>query len=191
MKLEFEKNKTLIIQLKKGNEKAYEYLVNRFHKKLCTYATSLTNNPIIAEDIVQNVLIKTWEKREHLKTEYLIDRYLYKSVYNEFIDHYRKRQSTLTLENKFNNALERTLEENELMIDKYIKLVNKEICNLPPKCKQVFILSKKEGLTNMEISEYLNISIKTVEGQVTKAFSILRKNLKHIPPNILFITLGL
>lgn len=66
-------------------------------------------------------------------------------------------------------------DDNEL--ERLIAIVNREINNLPPKCQSVFLLSKKEGLTNYEISEYLNISVKTVEAQITKAFSILKRKL--------------
>jgi RNA polymerase sigma-70 factor (ECF subfamily) len=61
------------------------------------------------------------------------------------------------------------------------KLLNESISNLPKKCKEVFILSKKDGLTNIEIAEYLNISIKTVESHITQAFKLLKKS---IPVNL-------
>jgi len=57
------------------------------------------------------------------------------------------------------------------------KKINNEIEKLPPKCKQIFSLSKKEGLTNIEISSHLGISIKTVESQITIAFSRLKEKL--------------
>ena len=58
-----------------------------------------------------------------------------------------------------------------------IRCLNAEIEKLPKKCKHIFLLNKKEGLTHIEISEYLNISIKTVEGHITKAFKILEEKL--------------
>ena len=58
-----------------------------------------------------------------------------------------------------------------------IKLMNAEIDNLPSKCKEIFLMNKKEGLTHTEISEYLNISTKTVEGHITRAFKILTEKL--------------
>lgn len=58
---------------------------------------------------------------------------------------------------------------------KLLKAVKKVVQRLPPKCKKIFELSKKEGLTNIEIAEHLNLSIKAVEAQITKAFSTIRK----------------
>ena len=69
-------------------------------------------------------------------------------------------------------------------------MFKKEIENLPPKCKQTFLLSKQDGLTNIEIAEYLNVSIKSVEAHITKAFSILRKNVGDRTNGILFLLFG-
>lgn len=77
---------------------------------------------------------------------------------------------------KYFNALDTVLEEedgNDLI--NLINLVKKEIENLPPKCKETFLLSKEDGLTNEEIAAYLNVSIKSVEAHITKAFNSLRK----------------
>ena len=81
-------------------------------------------------------------------------------------------------------------EEDEKSIDKLMKIVKNEIENLPPKCKQTFLLSKQEGLTNIEIAEYLNVSIKSVEAHITKAFSILRKVIGDKVDGILFLLFG-
>jgi len=64
-------------------------------------------------------------------------------------------------------------------ISKTIGVDKKVIEQLPPKCKETLLLSKKEGLTNIEIAEYLDVSIKTVEGQISKAFKILREKLNE------------
>lgn len=71
-----------------------------------------------------------------------------------------------------------------------IEIVNNEIQKLPPKCQKVFILSKKEGLTNNEIADYLNISIKTVEAQITKAFVILKNKLGEKYAHIMLLIFG-
>ncbi|WP_445747751.1 sigma factor-like helix-turn-helix DNA-binding protein [Polaribacter sp.] len=71
-----------------------------------------------------------------------------------------------------------------------VLIVKKEIENLPPKCKQIFLLSKEEGLTNIEIAEYLNVSIKSVEAHITKAFGILRSAIGNKIDGILFLLFG-
>lgn len=188
---DFHNNDVLIEALRSGDESAYAYLIETYHHKLCVYANSLVKNVYSAEDIVQNVFIRIWEQRTRLKTDHALKSFLYKLVYNEFIDLYRKNQSLFSLEKSYYEALNGIVNEDDSeSFQRVLNVVNKEIQNLPPKCKQVFILSKKEGLTNIEIAEHLDVSIKTVEAQITKAFSILRASLDEKVKNILFLLFG-
>ena len=188
---DYSDNNVLIESLRVGDEKAYTYLIDTYHYKLCVYANSLVKNIYSAEDIVQNVFIKVWEQRTRLKSDHAIKSFLYKLVYNEFIDLYRKNQSLFSLEKTYYDALNSVvLEDDHESFQRILKVVNKEIESLPPKCKEVFILSKKEGLTNIEIAEHLDVSIKTVEAQITKAFSILRSSLEERIKNVLFLVFG-
>ncbi|WP_281234952.1 RNA polymerase sigma factor [Flavobacterium gelatinilyticum] len=188
MTADYHNNEILIESLRNGDEKAYTYLIDTYHHKLCVYANSLVKNVYSAEDIVQNVFIKVWEQRTRLKTDHALKSFLYKLVYNEFIDLYRKNQSLFSLEKSYYDALNGIVqEEDSEAFQRVLNAVNKEIQNLPPKCKEVFILSKKEGLTNIEIAEHLDVSIKTVEAQITKAFSILRTSLEEKVKSVLFL----
>lgn len=177
MKQVYLDNEKLIAELKNGKESAYAFLVDTYNHKLCCYAMGLTNDKDMAEDIVQNIFIKTWEKRKNLNSKFSIKSYLYKSVYNEFIDQNRKRQSVTVLEKKYIEMLDTVVDIDEDRLEKLILLVRQEIENLPPKCRKVFFMSKEEGLSNIEIADRLNLSIKTVEAQMTKAFARLRAKM--------------
>lgn len=191
MESKFSSQIDLINALKKGDESAYSFLVTFYHKKLCVYALSLTNDYDLAEDIVQNVFISVWKNRFKLKENFVVKSYLYKSVYNEFIDQYRKQKIVLTLEKKYIDALTYILEDDdEKSLDRLLKIVKKEIEKLPPKCKQTFLLSKEEGLTNIEIAEHLDVSIKSVEAHITKAYAILRKSIGDKINGIFFLLFG-
>ncbi|WP_209400086.1 RNA polymerase sigma factor [Pseudozobellia sp. WGM2] len=190
MKTDFSDNEFFIQHLKNGNEHAYEYLVEKYHHRLCVYANSLVNDKDQAEDIVQNVLIRTWERRHNLKTDFTIKSFLYKSVHNEFIDQYRKQKSVTALEKKYIEELERFTEKDEVFFEKLLSIVQKEIQNLPPKCKKIFLMSKQEGFSNVEIAEHLNLSKKAIEYHITKAFAILRKKANSDVEPILFLLYG-
>jgi RNA polymerase sigma-70 factor (ECF subfamily) len=183
-------NSQFIEALKLGDSKAYTILVDIYHHKLCIYAYSLTNDQNAAEDIVQNVFIRTWKKRNQLRSDFEIRSFLYKSVYNEFIDEYRKQKLVVPLEKKYIDALTTIVEnEDEHALERKIKLIKREIQKLPPKCQEIFMLSKLEGLTNMEIAEYKQLTVKSVEAHITKAFNILRKSIGddiHIVRFLLF-----
>ena len=168
-------NNFLVHRLKIGDETAYDSLIDTYSQRLYGYALSLTRDRAQSQDILQNVFLKTWEKRKKLDIHTSLNNFLYRAVYNEFINQYKKKRAAMVLEQKYYDSLEKAvLAQDDPSYEHITKEISKEIKRLPPKCQQVFILSKQEGLTNTEISKYLNVSIKTVEAQITKAFHILR-----------------
>ena len=190
MKKLFNNQKDFIKHLKKGDDFAYSHLLDLHYKELCDYATSLARDDFKSEDIVQNVIVRMWNKREKLNTDMSIKNYLYKSVYNEFIDQYRKDLSVSILERKYIEGIDYFIEnEGDSKARRLMEIVTKEIKQLPKKCKETFLLSKKSGLSYKEIADFQNLSVNTVENQMTKALSILRKKLKNNMKFLLFLLL--
>ncbi|WP_150452308.1 RNA polymerase sigma factor [Arenibacter lacus] len=171
-------DKLLVSRLKNGEEAAYIALVNRYSQQLFVYALGLSKDHAQAQDIIQNVFLKAWEQRKNMEIHTSLKNFLYRFVYNEFINQYKRKRSTKILEETYFRSLEKAvLAQNEPSHQEIIQKISNEIASLPPKCQQVFTLSMREGLTNREIAEYLNISIKTVEAQITKAYKILREKV--------------
>ncbi len=188
--MDFDNTEILIDRLRNGEEKAFIYLVDWYNHRLFGYALTLTNDHALAEDILQNVFLRTWEQRKKLHITSSLQNYLFKSVYNEFINQYKKKRSTMILEQKFFEGLEKAVvTHDDSSLEKVIARITSEIQELPPKCKEVFLLSRKEGLTNLEIAHHLNVSIKTVEAQITRAFKILRDRLDVKYETVLFFLL--
>ncbi|WP_298367410.1 RNA polymerase sigma-70 factor [uncultured Lutibacter sp.] len=190
MKKDFSNNKILIKEFKKGNEKALNYIVETYHHRLCLYIYSLSNDYDGAKDSVQNVFMKLWEKRSQLPEIKSFKSYLYKAAYNDFLNQIRGRKETLIFEKIHIETIGSIESENSEDLDEKIKAVKSEIENLPPKCKEIFLMSKQEGLTYIEISEHLNISLKTVEGQMLNAFKKLKSKLGN-KINLLFLIFDL
>lgn len=188
----FKNSDVLLKELKKGNEKAISFLMEKYHHDLCVYANNLCGNYDEAKDIVQNVFLKLWEKRQKINEIKSFKSYLYKAVFNRFINEYRKNSKFLVFEKEYIDSLNELVNSSEVdLLHQKIELVKKEIENLPSKCKKVFLMSKQDGLTNIEIADYLNISAKTVENHITKAFKILRKNAGEKIKTILFLLFDL
>ena len=167
--------KEFVLLLKSGDESAFTELINKYNRRLFAYAISLSGDYSLAKDIVQDVFLKTYEFRKRLNPEFSIEGFLYRSVYNQFINVYHKNKSLLKVHDEYVRFLNQIIDESkDSEFDKLIKIVNESINNLPKRCKEIFVLSKKEGYTNLEISEILNISIKTVEAQITIAFKSIR-----------------
>nr|WP_299387606.1 RNA polymerase sigma-70 factor [Allomuricauda sp.] len=191
MKKAFSNQKKFIKQLRKGVPFAYNQLVEIYYKNLCNYAYNLTKDDFKSEDIVQNVIVKLWQHRKKLNPNISLKNYLYKSVYNEFVDQYRKETAVTALEKKYFEGLNSFIETHDEDNKSLMALLEKEIAGLPNKCKETFLLSKKEGLTYTEIAEYQKVSVNTVEKQMVKAFAILRKKIGEKMHTMLFVLFGI
>ena len=184
-------NSIFIKKLKKGDEKAYSYLMDKYYQSLCVFANVFTKDSAMSEDIVQNVIIKFWSNRKKIDYNIHLKKYLNKSVYNEFINQYRKNKNLISLEEKHLEALKEVIENDENDIVKMTNKLNEEINKLPKKCRKVLLLSKKEGLTHDEIAKYLEISNKTVEGNISRAFKILYDSIGEQIESLLLMFFGI
>ncbi|RTE54078.1 RNA polymerase sigma-70 factor [Arenibacter aquaticus] len=192
MSANYTNQKKLLKHLKKGKTPAYTYLVDLYYEQLCNYAQNLARDDYQSEDIVQNVIVRIWQQRDKLNSNINIKNYLYRSVYNEFIDQYRRSNAITALEKKYIEGLDIVLEDEDFNnSERIMAMVMKTVENLPPKCRETFLLSKKEGLTYIEIAEYQNVSVNTVEKQIGKAIRIVRETLKDKIKTVLFLLLGL
>jgi RNA polymerase sigma-70 factor (ECF subfamily) len=186
---DFSDQNYLISQLKNGSENAFRYLYDLYYSEFCNYASNLCGNDDLAEDIVQQTMIKIWKKGADLKINTSLKGYLLKSIYYHFIDTQRKKKKESSkLEILKQEALLQFVDYSSEEIENLYQQIDIEIENLPKKCKEVFLLGKKEGLKYIEIADKLNISIKTVERHMSLALKKLRNKL-NISSSLLFLLL--
>lgn len=166
---------TLITLIKEGDRKAYKEVFAEYYHKLCVYILGFTSDRSLAEDVAQLSLLKLWEKKEKLRTDGSISGFLYKTAFNEFAAIYRKSKklNTAILEIK-QEGLQEMIELDKDVIEDRLLQVDKAIEALPSKCKEIFLLCKKDGKSYKEIAKGLNISVKTVENQIGKALKLIR-----------------
>lgn len=154
--------------------------LNRFFKynyqKAVQKSVRIVNDIPLAEDIVQECLVKIWEQRKGLGDK-PIEGYFYTMVRNKSIDYIRKKKlSIVPIEDQeISSPTSDNMEFEELQL-KIQNLVN----SLPERCRQIFVLSRFENMSHAEISEQLDISKKTIENQITKALKVLTKGLGKI-----------
>lgn len=167
-----------------------EIFKNNFNK-LRSFAFIMTQQSHLAEEIVQNVFLKLWEKKETIKVENSITSYLYKSVRNDCLNHIAHENIKLThrshslFQSKQNNTNGDA--DHKVIFSQLEKAIRKAIDQLPAQCRLIFELSRFENKKNREIAELLDISIKTVENQMGKALKILRAELIDYLPFLLLI----
>lgn len=135
----------------------------------------MLNDKAKAEDVVQDVFVQMWEKRNEINITRSLQSYLFQATRNKVIEWIRKEKLFLEYEKSERFKNEQVDVDHEA--EKYMRLekLYTYVRQLPPKCKEVFIMSKVNGLTYHEIAEELNISVKTVENQIGRALHLLRK----------------
>lgn len=150
----------------------------QFFKPLTVFSHKYIHDLELAEDVVQNVFLSLYESRNHLKIHGSLKSYLYRAVYNQTMDALRLESKKITAMNAHEIAQEEfrdPMEEAEF--EHKIQLA---LDALPQGCKNVFTLSRQDGLSNKDISMRLNISIRTVETQISKALKLLRQRVYTI-----------
>ncbi|SFW18237.1 RNA polymerase sigma-70 factor, ECF subfamily [Sinomicrobium oceani] len=187
----FSGNETACIsEIRSGNETAYRSVYLYFYERLCVYVLNFTGDREIAEDIVQEVFLKLWNNRKKLRPDGSLGGYLYRLTYNEYVNIYRQNlKQHRELELLRLKSLYELLHEEDEAFQEKVKQVTKIIEGLPPRCREIFILNKQQGLRHKEIAAQLDISVKTVENQVAKAMSLLRKKIAD-ETAVLLVLLG-
>lgn len=166
---------------------AFEELYNRYWQKLFAAAYDRIRLKEPCEEIIQEIFVSLWEKRQYLDIQVGVGPFLYKAVKYKVIDHYRRKltqQKHLYAVSK-NGYVDNSVEENVFLND-LKSHIEKVVLQLPPKCRSVYELSRIEQKSNKEIAIILNISEKTVEGHLTKALHTLRMSLGNCSLLIFF-----
>ncbi|MBD0825481.1 RNA polymerase sigma factor [Aestuariibaculum marinum] len=168
----------LVINFKNGDKEAFEKIYKLFYQDLNRFIQSYTKDRELSQDLVQNAFLKIWEIKESIDPKENLKSYLYKLVYNSFIDKIRKDKNfnNKIEEIKYQHFIENLEEDKELKL-KRLKAIEDSIEILPKKCKEIFILSKYNGLKYQQIADNLGISVNTVKVQISKAYKLLSRNL--------------
>lgn len=177
----------MIRRIKNGDGRTLELLFRRLYPQLCTYAQKFLHNIDDAEEIVQELFHTIWKHRDRLDENQSLHSYMFTSVKNRCLNLLESRknrskhaeimwylyvQQSTDNNNAHQSLLAKDLEES-------IKVA---VDHLPSECKKIFKLSRFEGLKYHEIAQQLNISLKTVETQMSRALSKLRIELREYFP---------
>jgi RNA polymerase sigma-70 factor (family 1) len=169
----------LLRLLNQGDKKAFEAIYDRYAQSLFRYVYNHTRIKEVSEEIVQEIFVSLWTKREDLNIESL-NAYLYRASKYQVLsyirsDKVRKKYAAefvLFLAGRHDNSLEEFMNVNDLQI-----MIEGAISKLPERCQTVFRLSRFENASIQEIAERLNISTGTVENYLSQALKHLRSSL--------------
>ncbi len=176
-----------IYDFKSGDTETFEGVFHAYYKALAVYAKTILKDMDEAEDIVQQVFISMWEKRENLEVRTSLRALLYKSVHNACLNRIKQQ----TVRTKYVAEVQYQSQEGKAddgMQQKELqKKIEQALEALPEQCGIIFRMSRFEHLKYQEIADQLGLSIKTVENQMGKALKIMKTHLKDYLPIALLI----
>lgn len=149
----------------------FEIFFRKWYMPLGMYAMRIVGDADDAEDLVENTFVKAWQAIQDGRKLDNFRSYMYLLVRNECIDFLRKKKNLADV-SEIPDVEEETIDTSER--DARIWRAMDE---LPEKCREIFLMSKRDGMSNEDIAEELDISIKTVKNQMTKAYTRLRESL--------------
>jgi len=172
-------DQTLLTLLRQGDKEAYTVIYDRYKNLLYNHAYKKLGDPEEVKDALQELFTNLWNKRADIPVAMNLSGYLYAGIRNRVLNLLSHKE----VEYKYLSSIQRFTPKEDYSTDLAIRekeladLIQKEIDQLPPKMREVFLLSRKENLTHQEIAGQLAISEQTVAKQVTNALRILRLRL--------------
>lgn len=169
-------------EIANGNQHAYRQLFTLLYPKLYRFVFSLTKNRELSEEIVSDVFINIWRKKENLPEVVNLKLYLYTSAKNISINYLSKlaREKTVNLDDLDPLISAPFINAEEALITKEMDMrIRNAIQALPPKAKLIFILIKENGFSYREAAEILNLSVSTVDNQLVIAIKKIAKTLHY------------
>lgn len=173
-------------RIREGDREAFKVLFQTHYEALCRYAFRYVDSPEVAEDLVQDVFFDVWKRRAAWQPTHSPRAFLYGAVRNQTLNHLRRVRAFRRLDEPGEPGEPLSLENPEASVH-YEELrqdTERAVLELPPRCRDVFILSREHELTYPEIAATLGISIKTVETHMGRALQHLRERLSRhrFPP---------
>lgn len=165
--------------LKLGDQRAYIEIYDRYKGPLQQYAYKKLGDMDEVEDILQELFIHIWNKREGFTLTTSLSGYLFTAVRHRIFNLYYKKQRETTYLNSLQEFIDREESTTELIVreKEFSLIIEKEISALPPRMKEVFLMSRNEGLTHKQIADRLGTSEQTVSTQIRNSLKILRARL--------------
>jgi RNA polymerase sigma-70 factor (ECF subfamily) len=161
-----------------GTRDTFRKVFDSCYEDLCRYAFTIVKDFDIAEDIVQSMFMKLWEMRESVDINTSVRSYLFRSVYNQCINHLEHKAVRTRYDKAAVLDASRIEQQPGVFPEELEENIRKAVDALPPQCRSIFIMSRYEELRYSEIADKLGISVNTIQNQVCKALKLLREALK-------------
>lgn len=173
-------DKALLIRLSEGDETAFVKIYNQYRHKIYTYAYQLSKSADTADEIVQQVFIRIWQKRAQINTELSFNAYIRKITLNHVLNHLKKVARQKSLQEEVFQLIEisNSHTEDQLLEKELRKIYVDAIAKLPAQKKLIYQMSRTEELSHDEIALKLDISKNTVKNHMVEASRFIREYVR-------------
>lgn len=183
-KLVFDGNESFITrELRNGNSRAFDFIFHEYYTPLCRFAFSFVKDQDKAENLVQEVFIKLWEKRESLTNIENHTSYLMTMVRNQSIDSIRKEKAGSKAVLNLHTEESGNTTEEQISKNEFEERLLQSLLKLPERCRMAFEMSRFDGIPNKDIAQKMDISVKGVEALIGRSLKLLRTELEEFLPS--------
>lgn len=186
-----------ISAISRGDESAFKEFFNYYHPRLYGYALTMIQSHNPSEEVVSDVFMKVWTGRKRLSSIENVNHYMFRAVKNQALNYLEKRKlETVDLDQVQDNKIGDFIQPDLSVLNRELAdQIQSAIESLPPRSKLIFGLIRIDGMKYKEVAEHLDLSVKTVENQMTIAIKKLREELspyfKDNPQKLYFFLLSL
>ncbi len=170
----------LFIKIKQGDKHSFETLFRSYYSPLCVFSRRYIKDRDDCEEVVQSFFLKLWEKRDEIDINTSIKNYIFSSVRNRCLNFIKHQKITHEYQTEILKNPENNIDYSGYFVEVDLqRKIDESISALSDRRKEIFLMSREQGLKYREIADQLGISIKTVETQMGQALKELREKLKE------------
>ncbi len=172
---EFMDDVFLLKLIQQEDKQAFKYIFDLYFVSLCRFIRVYVHNNHISEEIALDIFTNVWEKKENIEIRISWKAYLFQSARNRALNYLRDNERFINVSDW--SAYDKPENDPTVELRELELLIQEAVCSLPARCGEIFRKSRMEYLTNKQIADELQISIKNVEAQITKALKLIRQYL--------------
>ena len=167
-------------RMAEGDKEAFRFFFEKYYTDLCNLVNIYLRDPVMSEEIVQDIYIYFWEKKENIDIKTSVKSYLYRASKNKSLNYLRNEKTKTEIHERLMkmSSADHDMPDKIMDASQLREIIETSVNSLPEKCREVYILGKEKNLSYKEIAEELKISVKTVENQMVKALKKLRELLR-------------
>jgi RNA polymerase sigma-70 factor (ECF subfamily) len=172
----------LLERIRSGDEQAFEHLFRSYYQPLCDFAMSYVRSRETAEELVQTIFLRLWEKREEFEPAAGVAAYLFAACRNRSLDHLKHEGVVARAEPDSAIGSPPLRPDEEVQVSELTQAIRQAVQQLPERCRAVAILRWEHQLSHAEIARALGVSVKAIEAHLTRARAVLRERLAAFKP---------